>query len=325
MIEAISDVETLSADNSDINNRLKAKEEEKIKATQESAEAQAHAKALMKEIKKIRDKNDPDLTEVLAEVADMESSEKLEADIESAYASLEIIQGGQQGTILKDFEDRRKKIEKLTDQIATATTELTEIANGINDIRGRWEPELETLAEKISNGFSHNMGQIGCAGQVSIYKADDEHDEEDDETSDFEKWGIHIRVKFREHESLQLLTAHRQSGGERSVSTIFYLMALQALSASPFRVVDEINQGMDPRNERKVHERMVDIACDRGGSQYFLITPKLLTGLKYKRGMTVHCIVSGEFVPEDGSALDFKKCVRTMRTVKAQRGISVGA
>ena len=36
------------------------------------------------------------------------------------------------------------------------------------------------------------------------------------------------------------------------MSTIFYLMALQSLARAPFRLVDEINQGMDPRNERYV-------------------------------------------------------------------------
>jgi len=34
-----------------------------------------------------------------------------------------------------------------------------------------------------------------------------------------------------------------QSGGERSVSTIMLLMALQDMVKPPFRVVDEINQG----------------------------------------------------------------------------------
>ncbi|CRK41682.1 hypothetical protein BN1723_018874, partial [Verticillium longisporum] len=66
-------------------------------------------------------------------------------------------------------------------------------------------------------------------------------------------------VKFRQSETLQKLDQHRQSGGERAVSTIFFLMALQSMARSPFRVVDEINQGMDPRNERMVHERMVEI------------------------------------------------------------------
>lgn len=98
-----------------------------------------------------------------------------------------------------------------------------------------------------------------------------------------------------------MLDERRQSGGERAVSTIFYLMALQDLAQAPFRVVDEINQGMDPRNERKVHERMVDIACQEHTSQYFLITPKLLTGLKFHPKMKVHVINSGEYVPKSTS------------------------
>lgn len=106
---------------------------------------------------------------------------------------------------------------------------------------------------------------------------------------------------------MSILDSHRQSGGERAVSTIFYLMALQSLARSPFRVVDEINQGMDPRNERLVHERMVDIACKENTSQYFLITPKLLNGLAYHERMMVHIIYSGHEMPEDNSKLDFQQ------------------
>lgn len=115
-----------------------------------------------------------------------------------------------------------------------------------------------------------------------------------------------VLISLREHEQLSILDNHRQSGGERAVSTIFYLMALQSLARSPFRVVDEINQGMDPRNERMVHERMVDIACSEHTSQYFLVTPKLLRGLKYHPRMAVHTIVSGEHMPQDPQSLDFQ-------------------
>lgn len=122
-------------------------------------------------------------------------------------------------------------------------------------------------------------------------------------------------------------------------------MSLQSLTRSPFRVVDEINQGMDPRNERLVHKRMVGIACGmldgvaqqsqslendpdedmedviagqgRGGSQYFLITPKLLHNLTYERGMRVLCISSGEYMPADRSRVNFKGCVNLMRGLKA--------
>ena len=58
----------------------------------------------------------------------------------------------------------------------------------------------------------------------------------------YEKYGVEIKVKFRAKDSLQVLTQFHQSGGEKSVSTILYLMSLQELTRCPFRVVDEINQ-----------------------------------------------------------------------------------
>ena len=49
-------------------------------------------------------------------------------------------------------------------------------------------------------------------------------------------------MKFRDAEPLRELNQYHQSGGERSVSTVLYMMALQELAKCPFRCVDEINQ-----------------------------------------------------------------------------------
>eukprot|EP00057_Strongylocentrotus_purpuratus_P015760 XP_011670234.1 PREDICTED: structural maintenance of chromosomes protein 5-like [Strongylocentrotus purpuratus] len=73
-------------------------------------------------------------------------------------------------------------------------------------------------------------------------------------------------------------------------------MALQELNKCPFRVVDEINQGMDPSNERKVFEFVVETACRENTSQYFLITPKLLPDLKYGPRMKVLCVYNSHWM-----------------------------
>lgn len=52
-----------------------------------------------------------------------------------------------------------------------------------------------------------------------------------------------------------------QSGGERSVATALYMLALQELTTVPFRCVDEINQGMDATNERRVFQLLVCTKC----------------------------------------------------------------
>ena len=50
--------------------------------------------------------------------------------------------------------------------------------------------------------------------------------------------------RFRDREELVELSKGTQSGGEKSVTTAVYMMALQELTQVPFRCVDEINQGI---------------------------------------------------------------------------------
>ena len=59
------------------------------------------------------------------------------------------------------------------------------------------------------------------------------------------------------------------------------------------RCVDEINQGMDARNERMVFDLLVLISCRENTSQYFLLTPKLLPDLKYDKHMNVLVVNNG--------------------------------
>ena len=62
-----------------------------------------------------------------------------------------------------------------------------------------------------------------------------------------------------------------------------------------------------------------------GGSQYFLITPKLLPNLHYARGMRVLCIASGEHVPEKADKLDFGRCVEMARGLMRSAAGTTGA
>lgn len=56
-------------------------------------------------------------------------------------------------------------------------------------------------------------------------------------------------------------------GKERSLATVTYLMSLASMSRTPFSLVDEINQGMDQRAERGVHNQLVGVTCDQDAGQ----------------------------------------------------------
>ena len=197
---------------------------------------------------------------------DASSVEDLEAQLEEEENSLRINQAQNTVGVMEAYEKRAKEIKEIEERMANRQTQIEEISGQITHHRRIWEPRLENLVNRVSVAFGDAFNSIGCAGEVLLAKSGDL--DNDVPNDDFEKWAIHIKVKFRETENLQILTGQRQSGGERSVSTIFYLMALQDMAKAPFRVVDEINQGMDPRNERLVHSRMVDAACRANTSQY---------------------------------------------------------
>lgn len=304
LIEAKSDIEGLKARNSDIMEKL---EQEKLvvqQATDEATLARELGRGLSDKVRELISEN-PDKKDTYTSLAENKLAAEIEMDISAEQANLELIHAANPN-VIREFEKREQEIAKLTKKMDASNGKLAAITQQLDDLMGKWEPKLDALVSKVNDAFAYNFEQISCAGEVRVNK-----------TEDFDQWALDIMVKFRENESLQQLNAHRQSGGERAVSTIFFLMALQSMAQSPFRVVDEINQGMDPRNERMVHERMVEIACREHTSQYFLITPKLLTGLRYDPKMRVLCIASGEHMPKDGTKLSFRRCLKIQKRIMA--------
>lgn len=79
---------------------------------------------------------------------------------------------------------------------------------------------------------------------------------------------------------------------------------LQDVTICPFRVVDEINQGMDPINERKVFMQLVESSCRPGTPQCFLLTPKLLPALPFTPAVQVLQIWNGSTIKQVTGCFD---------------------
>ncbi|KAI2614954.1 P-loop containing nucleoside triphosphate hydrolase protein [Hypoxylon sp. NC1633] len=306
-IEAQSDVTGLENQNASIKQQLDEKRAEINQIKVDAERLKVNAIKAKRAVEETVGDGSQERLRHLTELAAKKTVEEVDDEVGAESTKLELIHGVDPA-ILRQYKKRAEEIQQLTEKKRQMNAKLEEYATTTQRVMEQWEPGVEEVIGKINEAFSYNFEQINCAGEVSIHKEED-----------FEQWAIEIKVKFRENETLQQLNQHRQSGGERAVSTIFYLMALQSMAQAPFRVVDEINQGMDPRNERMVHERMVEIACREHTSQYFLITPKLLTGLRYDERMRVLCIASGEHMPsaDDAKKLDFGNIVNIQRGIVA--------
>lgn len=204
------------------------------------------------------------------------------------------------GTSIDRLKDVERLIEDCIKQLPRLEKSKDDYDMRIENIQKQWEPELSRLVFQISRSFKKKFKSVASDGEVQLKKL-----------PKFRDWRLEILVKFRQESALKILDRQSQSGGERAVSTIFFVMALQGLTKAPLRIVDEINQGMDPNNEKVAHKFLVHTACHSNDSQYFLVTPKLLTGLYYHPSMKVHCIYTGPLIDpfnkNDEDFMDFTK------------------
>ncbi|CAG8478217.1 10797_t:CDS:10 [Diversispora eburnea] len=247
-LQAVSELHALERQTQDRDDALKQAHARFTDANKKFLAAKSEAKRLLNAANSENEEIDEETREALQELNGM-SLEELEDGLASDRAKANL-HYTVDPNVIQTYDNRKAQIDDLKSKLLVKTNRLEVLMKEMATLRENWEPQLNELVKQISKEFSNAFDRIGCVGEVRISTNDD-----------YDKWGIDILVKFRDNEKLQVLTGQRQSGGERSVSTIMYLMALQELAKTPFRVVDEINQGMDPRNERLVHSQMIQTAC----------------------------------------------------------------
>ncbi|ONK78444.1 uncharacterized protein A4U43_C02F18850 [Asparagus officinalis] len=85
--------------------------------------------------------------------------------------------------LAKEFLD----IGSMETKVEADQQELDRCLSEINTLKCLWLPTLRNLVVRINETFSCNFQEMAVAGEVSL----DEHE------TDFDKYGILIKVKFR--------------------------------------------------------------------------------------------------------------------------------
>lgn len=186
LIEAKSEFNALKAENSDILQREQRKRAEIQQLDQRNRSLRLEYERMVKSTQQdIASLTEEERT-IIVEYRELPSLEAFEQEVQAVNARLEMMAEGNPGAI-RAYEKREDEIDKTREKLEQYSAALEETKQTITEIRQQWEPELDALIAKISDAFAHNFQQIGCAGQVAVYK-----DEED-----FDNWSIQISVRFR--------------------------------------------------------------------------------------------------------------------------------
>lgn len=185
-IEAESDVVGLKERNVDIVRQLREEENTVAEAQRELSEFRSTADKALKAVTALQaDQSNKNSLEEWRILAQDSTVDGLEAEILTERTKLEFVVASNPNAI-NEYNKRKADVDRLSRKVAEADEKLESMGREITEIRELWEPELDTLIAEISDAFSHNFSQIGCAGQVSVHKDDD-----------FDLWAIQIKVKFR--------------------------------------------------------------------------------------------------------------------------------
>ena len=124
-----------------------------------------------------------------------------------------------------------------------------------------WENLINNLLADVIPTYQKLLSKMDATGDVRLVDADD-----------IEEAGLELTVGFKGAEPA-VLNNMTQSGGERSVSVMAFLIALQQHVISSFRAVDEFDVHMDPRNREVMSNILLTEVKGYEGAQYISITP----------------------------------------------------
>jgi chromosome segregation protein len=124
---------------------------------------------------------------------------------------------------------------------------------------------ISTFLRSLEAHYNQILQEVGATGELKVTVG-----------KDFEQAGLDILVGFKGVPPTRL-DSFTQSGGERSIALMAFLLALQQHIASPFRAIDEFDVHMDPKNREVISKLIVSSARELGETQYLAITPGQVT------------------------------------------------
>ena len=192
----------------------------------------------------------------------------LSEDVERMYSSY-----------AKVYEDLKAK----ADEVAVSRQE---VMSELDKRLSRWREVLSNFLEQLTGRYTETLKVVNATGAIRLISS-----------RDIEKCGLEILVGYKGNKPTPL-DAFTQSGGERSIAMMAFLLALQQNITSPFRAIDEFDVHMDPKNRESVTQLIMSNASALTEGQYLAITPGQVTVAEQSHVIIVQNVAGASLVSE---------------------------
>jgi len=203
----------------------------------------------------------------LKELGYSDAVEVADEEIESVERSLPVLKkelasiGGINELAATQYEEVKENYKHLSSRIYDLEKEKLSIVQFMNELdRQKLEAFMKAF-NQVSGSFNEIFSTVtGGVGRLFL----------ENQENPFQA-GADIRLQFPGKTEMTISSA---SGGEKSVGTVCFILALQAIHPMPFYMMDEIDAHLDVVNSQRLAELL---KAKSKGSQFIIVSLKDVT------------------------------------------------
>ena len=171
------------------------------------------------------------------------SEEELKRTIKSCEGVISRI-GSVNLRAIDDFDEKKERHTRLSDDVGKMTTRIQELTALMDSINKEKKGLFMGVYEGVNMNFREIYAELSNGGEAFMKLENEE--------SPFEG-GLMINAKPKNGKLLRL---EALSGGEKSLTALAFIFAIQELQPSPLYVLDEVDMFLDSVNAEMVAKRV---------------------------------------------------------------------
>lgn len=188
--------------------------------------------------------------------------------LEKLKIRLEELGVGATEDLLKEYNEAKERDEFLTSELTDLAQSVENLVSLTEEMQEKLQEQFATGMEKISQEFNTFFALMFGGGSAVLQsvaiKARKNDEEEEAEQKTEEGVELSVQLPNKRVKGLEML-----SGGERALTSIALIFAMSQVNPPPFIILDETDAALDEANSRRYGD-MIEALAKR--SQLVLIT-----------------------------------------------------
>ncbi|MEQ2313823.1 hypothetical protein AMECASPLE_005848 [Ameca splendens] len=217
------------------------------------------------------------------------STKSIDTEITRLKKKLKVYESnhGEQEQVIREYAEALSLYKEKTNQVRDLRRFIDRLNNIMSDRQNRYKIMRRSLSVRCKLYFNNFLIKMNCCGSMIF-----DHNNE--------TLSISVKPPGRDKDGASDMRS--LSGGERSFSTVCFMLSLWEITESPFRCLDEFDVYMDMHNRRICLDLLLELSERQHLRQFIFITPLNTSNLPKTALIKIHHLRDPE--REDGHTRD---------------------